>query len=225
MLAGDNMAGDDVAGEHVLSEYMPVLSPSEWRVLKVLAENGPLSGYDFHLGGKRVRGSRRALMSSGYWIKVLKKLGPEGYGLIQPVELRGRPREGAVKRRKRLFWLSDRGLALVLAENVNPKVVLGHVERVYGENSLQALFVKLRAFLGVEVYRLYYRHVFERGLNEDTLMTVVGIALLQTDRFKRENPQRLNQRLNRLLEPYPELLRAKKQFISEVKRRLLSLEE
>lgn len=225
MLAGDNMDG-----KHILSEYMdspiwPVLSPTEWMVLEALARNGPLSGYDFHLGGRRQRGNRKALMSSGYWLKVLKRLGPEGFKLICKVGLRGRLKEGTSKRRKNLFWLSDRGLALVLAEGVPAETVLGHAERVYGKNSLEALLVRLRMLLGVEIFRLCHRLILEHGLNADTILTAAGISLLQAAKFRHMKPQDFNRRINQLLEPYPEIREEVKSRIADLKRGVLSLEE
>ena len=94
------------------------LTELEKKVILTLAQRGPMSGYDFHLGGKRKRGNRKALMSSGYWQKIKASLGPEGKGLIDRVHVkrtksRNEPRDER-GRRKDLYWLTFKGLILAL---------------------------------------------------------------------------------------------------------------
>lgn len=214
-----------MSSEHISSKNMPVLSPSEKMVLETLAERGPLSGYDFHLGGKPIRGSRKALMSSGYWQKVLQRLGPEGFNLMCPVELHGRPRQGESKRRKKLFWLTGLGLIYVLAEGVSPRKVLEHAQRVYGKQSLETLLVRLRILVGGEIFKLCSVMIFEHGLNEENVATAVAMSILYAKKYSHIDAQTLNRKLNRLLEDYPEVREMKKQWMAEVKRSVLSLED
>jgi hypothetical protein len=61
---------DNMTTEHIESEQIPQLTQLQRKVVLNLADKGFMSGYDFHLAGKRERGSRKAIMSSGYWEKT-----------------------------------------------------------------------------------------------------------------------------------------------------------
>ena len=98
------------------------LSGVEQEIILVLAGNGPMSGYDFHVGGKRIRKayhtggdiSKKAIVSSGHWLEVKKRL--LKLGLIQSVK-----KETEIGgRRKDLYWLTDDGvtMAIVLGANI-----------------------------------------------------------------------------------------------------------
>lgn len=221
------MLSEHIGGENIPALSIPVLSEKENMVLKVLAERGPLSGYDFHLGGRRIRGNRKALMSSGFWLKVLERLGPDGFNLICQVELRGRPRQGESKRRKKLFWLTGLGLIYVLAEaaDVNPKKVLENAQRVYGKQSLETLLVRLRILVGSEIFKLCSVMLFNHGLSEENIANAALMSILYVKKFSHIDAQTLNQKLNRLLEDYPEIRELKKRWIAEAKQSVLSLED
>ena len=128
MLTGDNMDA-----KHTDAEYITQLTELERRLILTLAKKGPMSGYDFHLGGKRVRGSREALMSSGYWVRIKKHMGPEDLDLIQVVKLRGRC-EGGSKRRRDLYWLTLKGIMLGFLNGVSPVVLFKHARKYYPKN-------------------------------------------------------------------------------------------
>jgi len=110
------------------------LTELEKKVILTLSERGPMSGYDFHLGGKRQRGPRKALMSSGSWNEIKKSLGPKGLRLIEPVKLRGSYSEDERGRRKDLYWLTVDGIFLALAYGANPEVLREHYQKVYGSD-------------------------------------------------------------------------------------------
>lgn len=96
------------------------LTNLERKVISVLAERGPQSGYDFHLAGRRKRGSRKAIMSSGYWLTVKKSLGPEGKKLIHAIIHRGRPPKVnyGVGRRRQPYGLTFYGLLYAIGEGL-----------------------------------------------------------------------------------------------------------
>jgi len=96
MLSSDNMA----------IKYM--LTKIEQETITKLALEGPQSGYDFDLGGKRQRGKRKALMSSGWWPKVRNKLCE--LSLIKPLTLKGKHSNDERGRRKDLYSLTFNGL-------------------------------------------------------------------------------------------------------------------
>lgn len=50
------------------------LTKKEIETIFKIANEGPLTGYDLHLGGLRNRGNRKAIMSNAHWLKVKKSL-------------------------------------------------------------------------------------------------------------------------------------------------------
>jgi len=210
--------------DNMKSEYMPQLSEIQRKVLIVLAENGPLSGYDFHLGGKRKRGSRKAIMVNSYWLKVRKRLGPEGFNLIREVELRGRPKSGS--RRKNLFWLTDKGLIYVLTEGVNSRKLLTQTKKVYGK-SIQSLLIELANVLGPKAFRLASGLIAQKSLSEQTLMGVMNTATLYAATFTNKKPKVLVKQITAILKDYsdiyPELYELYKQALRRAKQEMISL--
>jgi hypothetical protein len=97
------------------------LTEMEKQVLVKLAEKGPLSGYDFHLGGRRQRGAREALMSSSHWIAVQRRL-LKG-SLIQVWSRKGRGKITRDKggRRKDLYFLTESGAVAAIAYGANTR--------------------------------------------------------------------------------------------------------
>lgn len=145
----DNMLSCD----NMCSKHIDVLTDLESKTIVALAEKGPMSGYDFHLGGKRDRGSRKALMSSGYWLKVKEHLGPEGLGFIERVNLRRYKAYDQRGRRKDLYWLTEEGIMSALLNHANLKRLRQNVKLVCGENEILQAFLDLAEVIGVDKMR------------------------------------------------------------------------
>jgi len=97
---------------------MQTLTDKEIETLLTIIRKGPRTGYDLHLGGQRIRGTRKAIMSSAYWLKVKKSLGPEGKQLIKLVPEQAKKKHSKYSdergRRKDVYDLTHKGLTVAL---------------------------------------------------------------------------------------------------------------
>jgi hypothetical protein len=120
-----------LGSEHMTSEPMPQLTDIQKVVLLAMAREGPKTGYDFHLGGKRERPGRRAIMSSGTWWKyVLPAMGPEKLGLIAPVKSKSNLAADERGRRKDLLWLTEKGIVYSLYFGASPELIKTNARRL-----------------------------------------------------------------------------------------------
>jgi hypothetical protein len=156
-------------------KYKTELSGMEVKTLLTLAKCGPLSGYDFHLGGKPQRGERKALMASSTWEEVKKHLGPQGLNLIQRVETRGRPKANRLGRRKKLWWLTEEGILQALTYGANSKKLKTYTKKIYGLNEDYSLLFEI-----IEKFPKKFREVysnlirFEKGGLKLTAMPITN---------------------------------------------------
>lgn len=148
-----------ITGEYMGSEY---ISEMEKEVVLRLAENGPMCGYDFHLAGKRERGKRRALMSSGHWVKVRKRLGSQGLGLIDSVSIKRRHSEDQRGRRKDLLWLTYEGIKSSLIEGANPRRLLEYVKEFLPANQNTEMICCILELSQIPAMNKLFQRVFLR---------------------------------------------------------------
>jgi hypothetical protein len=120
-----------------LLEATQNLTNLEIKVLRELAYKGPLSGYDFHLGGHKWRSNREAICSSRSWLIVRKRLLDKK--LIRSISLRKTRSNDNRGRRKDLYCLTLRGLILLSYFRLIP---LGDVVKAAGKNKLDSLIFK-----------------------------------------------------------------------------------
>ena len=139
----DNMLGCD----YMCSKYIETLSELEKVVIVALAEKGPMTGYDFHLGGKRQRGSRKAIMSSGYWLKVREHLGAD-LGFIKRVNLRRHKANDRRGRRKDLYWLTEEGIISAALNHASLRRLRQNTRRVYGKTENYEAFYDMAEIVG-----------------------------------------------------------------------------
>ena len=143
--------------EHIGSDNM-VLTEIEKRVLVELAEKGPLSGYDFHLGGRRQRGERKAMMSSSHWIKVQKNLLDGGLIQLWLRKGKGTKIEDERGRRKDLYFLTEGGAIAAICYGANTSILAQNTK--YFKNNEERDEVKVWIDeckqLGVERMRALY---------------------------------------------------------------------
>ena len=132
------------------------LTELEKKVILTLAQRGPMSGYDFHLGGKRKRGNRKALMSSGYWQKIKASLGPQGKGLIDRVHVKGTKPMDDRGRRKDLYWLTDTGVLMALSMGVNPDLLLKQTRRYLGRNEDLEVGIGMVKIFGPQIVKAFF---------------------------------------------------------------------
>jgi len=177
------------------SDY--ILTQAERKVISALAKSGALTRYDFTLGGKRVRGSRTALMSSETWLKVWKHIGPEGLNLIH--HLRGRPKTLllSVKRGSKPIWLTEAGVYAALMLGASPKMLLKNVKRYYPENQTVQCFVEASPYLNPDALRYCWAKI----VNKETPTIKDYSIILQ---FHAENPEALEGIL-KVLKKYPQV--------------------
>jgi len=152
------------------SEYMetqlPQFTDMERRVIVTLAEKGAMSGYDFHLGGRRERGIRKAMMSNSGWEKIKKSLGPEGQKIIQTFATRGRPQKGKLGRQKKAYWLTCRGAGAALLLNAKPSKVKENALRVNQnpkEREVIEVFFRMRESSSPRMAKVLDEFLFWRG--------------------------------------------------------------
>lgn len=181
-----------------MSEY---ITEMEKKVIFALAEQGPLSGYDFHLGGQRQRGNRKAMMSSNSWAKIRKHLGTEGLNLIQSVNgFPGRPKT-SFTRRKKLLWLTDKGLIIAISNGVDLDSLLDYVKKIYPRDEEKALLVELskiadRKFIA-QAYQLSQTKKVDVNL-------IIGLSILGSSQGLGSKDCLIQfKRLNSLLRRYP----------------------
>ena len=113
-----------------------IFEPSEKdkEIVIKLATLGPLSGYDFHLGGIK-RGNKKPLMSTDTWKRRKDKLlQAEIIKPIQPIKKPGRPPK-QTKRAKILYWLTEvKGTCLALSLGCNPQRLKEIWNEIYGQD-------------------------------------------------------------------------------------------
>lgn len=188
--------------KHIGSEYME-LTELEQKVILKFAEEGLLSGYDFHLAGKRVRGTRKALMSSGYWPKVKKHLIDEG--LIVHKKIKGRSsgsESGKDKRgrRKDLHWLTEKGLVVAILHGANLNLLLNHVRKAYPNNEENALLVELTGVIGKKLLRTAYSVM---QTNEVDLQMILGLVVTTAFSLSKEQTSKMLSDIDMVLRKYP----------------------
>jgi hypothetical protein len=150
----DNM----LSSEYMFNDNIPVthLSELEKKLIVVLARSGPMTGYDFHLGGKPIRGTRKAMMSSASWDKIRKRLGPQGENLITNISMKGKASEDKRGRRKDLVWLTDQGVVLAFIEGVDLNILSDNVKKVYPNDAKMSLTVEVLKMGGKNMAKTAY---------------------------------------------------------------------
>jgi len=133
------------------------LTEIEQKVLVELALKGPLSGYDFHLGGRRQRDNREALMSSSHWIRVQKNLLKGGLVRIWSRKGKGTKIEDERGRRKDLYFLTESGAIAAIAYGASTAILaknMGYFKKE--EREEVAVWIDECKQLGVERMRAIY---------------------------------------------------------------------
>ena len=132
------------------------LTDLQRKTIETLAKNGPMCGYDFHLGGKKTRGHRKAIMSSGWWLKIRKNLGSEGKKLIvrtYPKRISSSDQRG---RRKDLYWLTEEGVVIALSLGVDPNLLLNHMRKYLQKIGDLEIIIECARIFGPRVTRNIY---------------------------------------------------------------------
>jgi len=214
-----------LTGEHMGSEHIGV-SELERKVIITLAEKGPMSGYDFHLGGKRKRGHREALMSSSYWLKVLAHLGPNGLSFIKLVKLPRYYSTDKRGRRKDLYWLTEKGLLFALNYDVNTKWLLKNIERVYPDIPLLCFIVEMKEVLGERAFNYASSEALRlEDYSEESfhrlLMTLILHGFMKARELSpKSDPYALKKRIDNIIRKYPNALKLQKTIKKIAKREL-----
>lgn len=218
----NSMTDNILASEYMYSEYIAKLSQLEKEVIREFASKGVLCGYDFHLGGKRTRGTRKALMSSSNWEDVKKKLGPEGFELIHDVQISGRPRKGFA-RRKEPKWLTSPGVFLAyMLDYAGPQGLLESSKRFLPAERYTHLLLELACVLPKRVI-----------VNSLLLMTedeepnidrfVASVVNMRKKGMKME-PDKLRQ-VREIIRKYPEYSTQYRDTVKEISRVAKLMEE
>ncbi len=142
------------------------LTEIERKILKELANRGPLCGYDFHLGGQKFRGNREAICSSRSWLTVRKSLLDKK--LIRPIPLRSVRHYDRRGRRKDVYCLTLEGLILAANLGIIP---IKDVIKDAGKNHINSLIFrkwnKILQFIPEECALA----ILDEAINKAALMT------------------------------------------------------
>jgi hypothetical protein len=122
------------------------LSPKEKEIILTLANEGPKTGYDFHLGGK-VRRSltgdsvRKPNMSSSTWDRIHKRLGPSKLNLIKKYDIKRKKYDNKFSdekgRRKDIYWLTKKGIKIALLNKANIKSIKDNSKLLYNDKDYE----------------------------------------------------------------------------------------
>jgi hypothetical protein len=212
----DNMLN----GEYMPSDNIPLLSELEKKVILKLAENGPMCGYDFHLGGKRKRASRQAMMSSGSWDNIRQTLGPHGENLIDNIRPKGEVSHDERGRRKDLVWLTPEGVIFMLSNtDVDTSILLKNVRKVYPGNAALSLAVEIAQMAGKDITRTSYLF---KTCQYDKLDPSALFSMISKNRDKKERTK-LARRLIQLLTKYPQYRKHFKEGMKDMRNTLNSV--
>ena len=145
------------------------LTDLEKRVILALAEKGPMSGYDFHLGGRRQRGNRRALMSSGYWLKIKRSLGPENKNFIEHIRLKRTNSTDERGRRKDLYWLTGLGFWQAITLGASIETLFSNAQQVDKEGTEFNDYLRdIISEIGEQEFRKYAKYCVVFWQNKET---------------------------------------------------------
>jgi hypothetical protein len=189
-------------------DNISMLSDLEKQVITKLAESGPMCGYDFHLGGRRERGNRKAIMSSGSWNKIRLRLGSQGEKLIDNIRIKGESSHDERGRRKELVWLTPNGVGSAIGLEVDIKVLLQNVKKVYPENNELQLTLEVAKMVGKDIVKTSYL------LNTDQfgkINTALLSSIISPSSDKKEGEKRLR-RMMLLFKKYPQFKNFKKEL-------------
>jgi len=207
------LSNDDniLSGEYMATEYIPQISEIEREVVITLAEYGPKSGYDFHLGGQKQRGNRKALMSSGHWFTVRKHLGSSGENLLANVKPKGRLPKDNLGRRKNLLWLTSKGVIYALRLNVNLKRLLENTKKVYPNSSFLHVIIKLKQVLGEKAFNYCFGEAAKlEDFSEESLqrlsLTVATYGFMKAfELAPNRDPYALKRQIQNVLKEDPDI--------------------
>lgn len=213
----DNMhTSDNMENEHI------VLTAMDRKVILRLADQGPHSGYDFHLCGKRERGSKTAMMSSGKWDRLKKKLGPEGLNLIQVIKSSGRPKKG-MPRSKHLYWLTFGGIKVSLAEGASPKALRNYIDAYPPKDEDTESLNCILDLFQVSVMKKFITRVFRREINEGNMM-FENLSYLADYSLAKEFDAESKKRTLSIFKKYPKVFQIFKTAVGESRKKIDELD-
>ncbi|MGB9914436.1 MAG: hypothetical protein ACPLIG_00035 [Candidatus Bathyarchaeales archaeon] len=191
------------------SKHIAELSELEKETIRILAEQGPKCGYDFHLAGKRKRGNRKAIMSSGKWIKVLAKIGPKGLNLIAPCNIRTPASTDERGRRKDLYWLTPEGVEVAAILGANRDSLIKNVEAVYNKSEVGKdlhLYLELSKHASSDL--LAAASLLRKGGSDGKILNLMTPMFFQ---YSPKQAKRILQHMQLILKEHPE----KAEFMNE----------
>jgi hypothetical protein len=211
------LTSDNMDNEHI------GLTEMDRKVILNLADKGPHSGYDFHLGGIRERGSRTAMMSSGTWHELKEKLGSEGMNLIQLIKSSGRPKKG-MSRSKDLYWLTPAGIKVSLAEGASPKLLRNYMEDYLPKSEETESLNCILDLFHVAVMKKFITRVFRREINEGDMM-FESLSYLADFYLVKEFDVESKKRTVDILRKYPQVFQSFKTAVKEGKKKMDELDK
>lgn len=211
------LTSDNMDNEHIQ------LTEMEKKVILRLADLGSLSGYDFHLGGRRERGSRKAIMSSGKWNPLRKRLGPEGMNLIKLIKSSGRPKTGK-GRRKDLYWLTIGGIKASLTEDASPKTLRKYVNSYYPQSDETEYVNCILELFQVAVMKKFLVSVLRREISEGDMM-LERLSYLADFCLVKEFDADSKKRTVDILRKYPQVFQSFKNAVKEGKKKMDELDK
>lgn len=175
--------------KHIIAEYIGAnLSDLEKETILKLAKEGPLCGYDFHLGGKKRRAGRVAIMSSGYWSHIKKRLTCE-LKIITPIQLFRPERTDNRGRRKDTYWFTLNGIIYALGLGARVDDLKYWVKKAVlkpQESKSFLFFLELADILGLDLtVRFIKSHGMKFVDNNDGSVSIYERVFLGEEKVKR----------------------------------------
>ncbi|HEX9913619.1 MAG TPA: hypothetical protein VGB32_01760 [Candidatus Bathyarchaeia archaeon] len=100
------------------------LSEKEEKLIIVLAEKGPLTGYTIH--------KKEGIMSNAHWERVKKAIGPSGLNLIFEIE---------TDTTAKPYWLTGSGIVQALKLQAKSTLLEKHIKQVYNPDKAEVLMI------------------------------------------------------------------------------------
>lgn len=146
-----------------MAAYIPELTEKEREVILTIAREGPKTGYDFTQGARKNK--INPAMSTATWEEIKKRLGPQGFKLIEELQ----QNEGERGRPKKPYWLSMLGIFAALKLGANPKALQLIVRDLGQSDEVTDAFFDLAGIMGKAMFNTYADNFLEVARSDGSI--------------------------------------------------------
>lgn len=162
------------------------LTEMERKVIVEFADKGALTGYHFHLGGKRERNGRTAMMSSRSWDTIKNHLEVD-LKLIERIESKKDPQSDDDRIRE-YFWLTAGGIAFAISEGKSLQKMMKIIEKDFPQvdkMNLEGLEItdEISKLLGKDFALSIWETAHSKGKSKNLIGPAVAGALSDPAKF------------------------------------------